>query len=101
MSSKDLSEFRIYRNKIDRRQVDFLLCDPKSLRRLADIELNDNTKCATQRPPIRWSVYCKDRDILSNEITPYPGPQDGSPSCSSAKERYPSGHDINRSSRRR
>jgi hypothetical protein len=34
VKSKDPSEFRIYRNKIDRKHVDFLLCDPKTLRRL-------------------------------------------------------------------
>lgn len=38
VKSKDSSEFRIYRNKIDRKHVDFLLCDPKTLRPLVGIE---------------------------------------------------------------
>jgi hypothetical protein len=51
VSSTKPREFRIYRNKIDRKHVDFLLCDPKTVRPLVGIELDDNTKCATQRPP--------------------------------------------------
>ncbi|MEW5957010.1 MAG: DUF2726 domain-containing protein [Chloroflexota bacterium] len=35
------SENQIYRNKIDRKHVDFLLCDPGSLRPLVGIELDD------------------------------------------------------------
>jgi hypothetical protein len=38
VSSKDPSEFRIYRKKINRKHVDFLLCDPKTLRPLVGIE---------------------------------------------------------------
>jgi hypothetical protein len=35
------SENQIYRNRIDRKHVDFLLCDPKTMRPLLGIELDD------------------------------------------------------------
>lgn len=41
--SSDPSEFRIYTNKIDRKHVDFLLCDPLTLRPLVGIELDDRS----------------------------------------------------------
>jgi hypothetical protein len=37
------SESQIYRNKIDRKHVDFLLCDPQSLKPLLGIELDDSS----------------------------------------------------------
>ena len=37
----DPSRFRIYTNKIDRKHVDFLLCDPVTMRPIAGIELDD------------------------------------------------------------
>ena len=43
VKSKDPSQFRIYTNKIDRKHVDFLLCDPKTVRPLAGIELDDKS----------------------------------------------------------
>jgi hypothetical protein len=41
--SSDPSKFRIYSNKIDRKHVDFLLCDPKTVRPLLGIELDDKS----------------------------------------------------------
>ncbi len=35
------NENQAYRNKIDRKHVDFLLCDPKSLRPVVGVELDD------------------------------------------------------------
>ncbi|MBZ0291283.1 MAG: DUF2726 domain-containing protein [Anaerolineae bacterium] len=39
----DPSRYRIYTNKIDRKHVDFLLCDPKTMRPLLGIELDDKS----------------------------------------------------------
>lgn len=39
--SGDRGQNATYRNKIDRKHVDFLLCDPRTLRPLAGIELDD------------------------------------------------------------
>jgi hypothetical protein len=72
VSSKDPSEFRIYRNKIDRKHVDFLLCDPKTVRPLVGIELDDNTKCATQRPPGTGRV--RGPRLPCRRFAPDPGP---------------------------
>jgi hypothetical protein len=47
--SKDPSEFRIYRNKIDRKHVDFLLCDPKTVCPLLGIELDDKSHQRSDR----------------------------------------------------
>ena len=41
--SKDPSKFRTYTNKIDRKHVDFLLCDPNTLKPLVGIELDDKS----------------------------------------------------------
>ncbi len=41
--SSDPSKYRIYTNKIDRKHVDFLLCDPKTVRPLVAIELDDKS----------------------------------------------------------
>lgn len=43
----DPSRYRIYTNKIDRKHVDFLLCDPATMRPLVGIELDDKSH---QRP---------------------------------------------------
>jgi len=43
----DASKYRIYTNKIDRKHVDFLLCDPATMRPLVGIELDDSSH---QRP---------------------------------------------------
>jgi hypothetical protein len=41
--SKDYSEYRIYTNKIDRKHIDFLLCDPKTVKPILGIELDDES----------------------------------------------------------
>ncbi len=41
--SNDSSQYRTYTNKIDRKHVDFLLCDPKTVKPLAGIELDDKS----------------------------------------------------------
>ncbi|HSH03685.1 MAG TPA: DUF2726 domain-containing protein [Anaerolineae bacterium] len=43
----DASQNRIYRNKIDRKHVDFLLCDPHTIQPILGIELDDKSH---QRP---------------------------------------------------
>lgn len=40
---EDKSKFRIYTNKIDRKHVDFLLCEVASMRPLVGIELDDRS----------------------------------------------------------
>jgi hypothetical protein len=41
--SGDYSQNRVYRNKIDRKHVDFLLYDPETLRPILGIELDDKS----------------------------------------------------------
>ncbi|MGB8648167.1 MAG: DUF2726 domain-containing protein [Anaerolineae bacterium] len=41
--SGDASKYRTYTNKIDRKHIDFLLCDPKTVRPLLGIELDDKS----------------------------------------------------------
>jgi len=41
--SKDRSEFQTFRNKIDRKHVDFLLCDAHSVMPIVGIELDDSS----------------------------------------------------------
>jgi predicted RNA-binding Zn-ribbon protein involved in translation (DUF1610 family) len=41
--SRDPSKFRTYTNKIDRKHVDFLLCDPKTMQPIVGIELDDKS----------------------------------------------------------
>jgi len=41
--SDDQSRYRIYSNKIDRKHVDFVLCDPATMRPLVTIELDDKS----------------------------------------------------------
>lgn len=43
VKAKDPSEFRIYTNKIDRKHIDFLLCDPKTVKPILGIELDDKS----------------------------------------------------------
>ena len=43
VKSNDRSKFRTLTNKIDRKHVDFLLCDPKTVRPLVGIELDDKS----------------------------------------------------------
>lgn len=43
VKSSDRSKYRTLTNKIDRKHVDFLLCDPKTVRPLVGIELDDKS----------------------------------------------------------
>ena len=43
------SKFLAYRNKIDRKHVDFLICDPASMRPLVGIELDDSSHQRSDR----------------------------------------------------
>jgi very-short-patch-repair endonuclease len=43
VKSNDASKHRIYTNKIDRKHVDFLLCNPKAVRPFLGIELDDKS----------------------------------------------------------
>jgi hypothetical protein len=43
VKSSNASEWRIYTNKIDRKHVDFVLCDPQTMRPLAGVELDDKS----------------------------------------------------------
>lgn len=43
VKSSDASEWRIYTNKIDRKHVDFVLCDPRTMTPLAGVELDDKS----------------------------------------------------------
>ena len=43
VKTSDNSKFRTYTNKIDRKHLDFLLCDPKSMRPLLGLELDDKS----------------------------------------------------------
>lgn len=53
------SESQAYRNKIDRKHVDFLLCDPVSMRPLLGIELDDRSHQRADRQA---------RDMFVNEV---------------------------------
>jgi very-short-patch-repair endonuclease len=43
VKSSDASKYRVYTNKIDRKHVDFLLCNPKAVRPFLGIELDDKS----------------------------------------------------------
>ena len=47
--SSDPSKYRIYTNKIDRKHVDFLLCDPKAVQPILGIELDDKSHQRSDR----------------------------------------------------
>lgn len=49
VKSHDRSEFRTYTNKVDRKHVDFLLCDPKTIHPLVGIELDDKSHKRSDR----------------------------------------------------
>ena len=49
VKSNDPSKYRTYTNKIDRKHVDFLLCDPKTVRPLLGIELDDKSHQKSDR----------------------------------------------------
>jgi hypothetical protein len=43
VKSSDASDWRIYTNKIDRKHVDFVLCEPQTMKPLAGVELDDKS----------------------------------------------------------
>jgi hypothetical protein len=47
--SSEASKYRIYTNKIDRKHVDFLLCDPNTVQPIAGIELDDRSHQRSDR----------------------------------------------------
>jgi hypothetical protein len=49
VKSSDGSKHRTYTNKIDRKHVDFLLCDPKTIHPIAGIELDDKSHQRSDR----------------------------------------------------
>ncbi len=49
VKSSDPSQYRTSTNKIDRKHVDFLLCDPKTVRPLLGIELDDKSHQRSDR----------------------------------------------------
>ncbi len=49
VKSNDQSKYRTYTNKIDRKHVDFLLCDPKTVKPLVGIELDDKSHQKSDR----------------------------------------------------
>lgn len=55
----DPSRFRIYTNKIDRKHVDFLLCDTTTMRPLVGIELDDKSHQRQDR---------QDRDAFVDQV---------------------------------
>lgn len=59
VKSKDKSDFRTYHNKIDRKHVDFLLCNSDTLEPICGVELDDSSHQKTDR------VY---RDRFVNEV---------------------------------
>jgi hypothetical protein len=56
---EDPSRYRIYTNKIDRKHVDFLLCDPVTMRPIVGIELDDKSHERTDR---------KERDAFVDQV---------------------------------
>ncbi len=59
VKTDDQSRKRIYTNKIDRKHVDFLLCDPATMRPLVAIELDDKSHQRADR---------QERDGLVNNV---------------------------------
>ncbi len=56
---QDSSRFRTYTNKIDRKHLDFLLCDPLSMKPMLGIELDDRSHQRKDR---------KEQDTFVNEV---------------------------------
>jgi hypothetical protein len=59
VKTSDNSKYRTYTNKIDRKHLDFLLCDPKTMRPILGIELDDKSHQRKDR---------QDRDELVENI---------------------------------
>jgi hypothetical protein len=49
VKSNNRSKYRSYTNKIDRKHVDYLLCDPKTVKPLLGIELDDKSHQKSER----------------------------------------------------
>lgn len=49
VKSSDPREYRVHTNKIDRKHVDFVLCDPQTLTPVAGIELDDKSHARADR----------------------------------------------------
>jgi predicted RNA-binding Zn-ribbon protein involved in translation (DUF1610 family) len=49
VKSSDNGKYRTYTNKIDRKHIDYLLCDPKTVRPLVGIELDDKSHLRKDR----------------------------------------------------
>ena len=49
VKSSDPREYRVHTNKIDRKHVDFVLCDPQTLTPVAGIELDDKSHSRANR----------------------------------------------------
>ncbi len=49
VKTEDQSRFRVYTNKIDRKHVDFLICDPTTMHPLVGIELDDKSHQRSDR----------------------------------------------------
>jgi len=74
--SSDPSKYRIYTNKIDRKHVDFLLCDPKTVQPILGIELDDKSHFEdhpgndSDRSDLRqWKIYCRDRSRTQDDFS--------------------------------
>jgi hypothetical protein len=59
VQSNDPSQFRTYTNKIDRKHVDFLLCNPKTIQPILGIELDDKSHQRQDR---------QERDAFVDEV---------------------------------
>lgn len=59
------NENRSYRNKIDRKHVDFLLCHPVSMQPLCGIELDDNSHSRSDRREREMRLWNKYLTLLS------------------------------------
>lgn len=57
--SSDPSKYRTFTNKIDRKHVDFLLCDPKTVKPIVGIELDDRSHQRSDR---------QDRDAFVEKV---------------------------------
>lgn len=59
VTKHDASQFRVYTNKIDRKHVDFLICDSATMRPLVGIELDDKSHQRKDR---------QERDAFVDEV---------------------------------
>ena len=59
ITTRDHGERTTYRNKIDRKRVDFVLCDPETMRPLLSIELDDASHRRARR---------QERDVFVDQV---------------------------------